>query len=136
MYLSHSHEWGLEMGKLRRTVAVVDDDASIRRSVGRLLNAYGFAATEYASAEAFLAQYESIDVACLVLDIDLDGGMSGMQLQRRLKEAGSNLPVIFMTALEERRLQAEAEWAGCIAYLRKPFAGSDLIAAINKALGV
>ncbi|MCS0461563.1 MULTISPECIES: response regulator transcription factor [Rhizobium] len=124
------------MGKLRHTVAVVDDDASLRRSAGRLLNAYGFAAVEYASAEAFLAQPASADVACLVLDIDLGGGMSGIELQRRLKEAGSNLPVIFITAIEDRRLQAEAERAGCIAYLRKPFAGADLITAINKALGL
>ncbi|RDJ04006.1 response regulator [Rhizobium grahamii] len=124
------------MGKLRHTIAVVDDDASIRRSIGRLLNAYGFVATEYASSEAFLGHYEGTDAACLVLDIDLDGGISGMELQRRLKTAGSNLPVIFITALEDHRLQAEAERVGCIAYLRKPFAGSDLIAAINKALGL
>ncbi|KQV79635.1 response regulator [Rhizobium sp. Root1220] len=124
------------MGKLRHTVAVVDDDASIRRSVGRLLNAYRFAAVEYASAEAFLAQYERTDAACLVLDIDLGGGISGIELQRRLKESGSNIPVIFITALEDRRLQAEAVRAGCIAYLQKPFAGSDLIGAISKALGL
>jgi FixJ family two-component response regulator len=124
------------MGKLRHTVAVVDDDASLRRSIGRLLNAYGFAAVEYASAEAFLAQDSSADVACLVLDIDLESGMSGTELQRRLKVAASNLPVIFITALDEQRLQTEAERAGCIAYLRKPFAGSDLIAAVKQALGL
>jgi FixJ family two-component response regulator len=120
--------------KLRRTVAVVDDDPSIRRSIGRLLNAYGFAAVEYASAETFLGR--EVDLACLVLDIDLDGGMSGMELQRKLNETGSNLPVVFITALESGWLKTEAERAGCIAFLRKPFAGSDLIAAINKALGL
>ncbi|KQV80483.1 response regulator [Rhizobium sp. Root1220] len=124
------------MGRLRHTVAVVDDDASLRRSVGRLLNAYGLAAVEYESAEAFLAQGTNIDIACLVLDIDLDGGISGLDLQRRLKQAGSNLPVIFITALEDQRLQAEAERAGCIAYLRKPFPGSELISAIKDALGL
>ena len=124
------------MGKLRHTVAVIDDDASLRRSVGRLLNAYGFDAVEYSSAGAFLAHYASTDVACLVLDIDLDGGMSGIELQRKLKEAGSNLPIIFITALEDRRLQIDAVRGGCIAYLRKPFAGSDLVDAVKKALGV
>jgi FixJ family two-component response regulator len=122
------------MGKLRHTVAIVDDDASLRRSVGRLLNAYGIASVEYSSAEAFLAQHASTDVACLVLDIDLDGGMSGIELQRRLKETGINLPVIFITALDDRRLQTEAEQAGCIAYLRKPFAGVGLVAAVKEAL--
>ncbi|AXA44650.1 Response regulator receiver domain family protein (plasmid) [Rhizobium leguminosarum] len=127
--------WGHEVGKLRRTVAVVDDDASLRRSVGRLLNAYGFAAVEYASAEAFLNRNPGPAVECLVLDIDLKG-MSGIQLQRKLKEEGSKLPVIFITALEDPRLKIMAERAGCIAYLQKPYAGSALIAAINKALGL
>ncbi|KRB56615.1 two-component system response regulator [Rhizobium sp. Root708] len=122
------------MVKLRHTVAVVDDDASLRRSVTRLLNAYGFDAVEYASAEAFLAQDPSIDIRCLVLDIDLNGGMSGMELQRSLKGARSEMPVIFITALDDQRLQLEAEQAGCVAYLRKPFAGSDLIVAVKKAL--
>jgi FixJ family two-component response regulator len=123
------------VGNLRRTVAVIDDDASIRRSVRRLLNAYGFPAMEYASAEAFLNRDPEAAIDCLVLDIDL-GGMSGIELQRRLKEAGLNLPVIFITALEDNRLRTEAEQAGCIAYLRKPFAGSVLIAAIKRALGL
>lgn len=123
------------MGKLRHTVAVVDDDASLRRSVGRLLNAYGFAAVEYASAEAFHVRDPKTPIDCLVLDIDL-GGMSGIELQRRLKGAGAMLPIIFITALEDMRLQTEAEQAGCIAYLRKPFAGSVLIDAVKNALGL
>ncbi len=116
------------MAKLRHTVAVVDDDASLRRSVTRLLNAYGFDAVEYASAEAFLAEDASIDVRCLVLDIDLNGGMSGMEVQGRLKSAGSDMPVIFITALDDQRLQLEAEQAGCVAYLRKPL--RDLILSL------
>jgi FixJ family two-component response regulator len=122
------------VGKLRRTVAVVDDDASLRRSVGRLLSAYGFPAMEYASAEAFLGRDPETTIDCLVLDIDLDG-MSGIELQRRLKGAGAKLPIIFITALEDMRLQTEAEQAGCIAYLRKPFAGPVLIDAVKRALG-
>jgi FixJ family two-component response regulator len=123
------------VGDLRRTIAVIDDDASLRRSVGRLVNAYGFAAVEYASAQAFLVRDPGVAIDCLVLDIDL-GGMSGIELQRRLKNAAVNLPVIFITALEDDRLRTEAERAGCIAYLRKPFAGAVLVMAINKALGL
>jgi len=121
------------LGDPRRTIAVVDDDASLRRSVGRLLNAYGFPAIEYASAEAFLSRDSDTAVDCLILDIDL-GGMSGIQLQRRLREAGSNLPVILITALDDDGLKVEAENAGCIAYLRKPFAASALVAAVRRAL--
>lgn len=123
------------MGKLRRTVAVVDDDASLRRSVGRLLNAYGFAAVEYASAEAFLGRGPETSIDCVVLDIDLRG-MSGIDLQRKVKEAGLKLPIIFITALEDTRLQTKAEQAGSIAYLRKPFAGSVLIEAVKKSVGL
>ncbi|MEK1897418.1 MAG: response regulator [Rhizobium sp.] len=122
------------MGKLRRTVAVVDDDASLRRSVGRLLNAYGFPAIEYASAEAFLRRDPETPIGCLVLDIDL-GGMSGIELLRRVKVAGLKLPVIFITGLEDPRLKTEAEQAGCIAYLRKPFAAAVLVDAVKRALG-
>lgn len=123
------------MGDPRRTIAVIDDDESLRRSVGRLLNAYGFAAVEYASAEAFLARDPKAAIDCLVLDIDL-GGISGIELQLRLKKAGATLPVIFITGLDGGRLSAEAERAGCVAFLRKPYAGSVLIAAVNKALGL
>ncbi|MBY5333742.1 response regulator [Rhizobium leguminosarum] len=123
------------MENLRRTVAVVDDDASLRRSLGRLLNAYGFLAVEYASAEAFLARDPKTAIDCLVLDIDL-GGMSGIDLQRRLKAEGTTLPVIFITALETDSVKVEAEKVGCVAYLQKQFSGAALIAAINKALGL
>ncbi|MBB3166189.1 response regulator transcription factor [Rhizobium laguerreae] len=121
------------MEKLRRTVAVVDDDASLRRSLGRLLNAYGFLAEEYVSAEDFLARDRKKPIDCLVLDIDL-GGMSGIDLQRRLKAEGSVLPVIFITALESGAVKAEAEKVGCVTYLQKQFSGAALIAAINNAL--
>ncbi|MBY3099981.1 MULTISPECIES: response regulator transcription factor [Rhizobium] len=121
------------MEKLRRTVAVVDDDASLRRSLGRLLNAYGFLAEEYASAEDFLARDRKTAIDCLVLDIDLSG-MSGIDLQRRLKAEGTVLPVIFITALEAGSVKAEAEKVGCVAYLQKQFSGAALIAAINNAL--
>ncbi|MGO7015583.1 response regulator transcription factor [Rhizobium leguminosarum] len=123
------------MENLRRTVAVVDDDASLRRSLGRLLNAYGFLAIEFASAEAFLARDPKAAIDCLVLDIDL-GGVSGIDLQRRLKADGTTLPVIFITALETASVKAEAEKVGCVAYLQKQFPGAALIAAINKALGL
>lgn len=84
-------------------VAVVDDDANLRRRPGRLLNAYGFQTEGFASAEAFLTRDQKRAIDCLVLDIDL-GGMSGIDLQRKLKAEGMSLPVIFITALDVRSL--------------------------------
>ncbi len=115
------------------TVAVVEDDPSMRRSVQRLLSAHGFLTEDYSSAEAFLGRGTAGKIECLVLDIDL-GGMSGIELQRRLRASGSKLPVIFITALEDGALEAEAVKTGCIAYLHKPFPADLLINAINRAL--
>ena len=120
------------MEKLPWTIAVVEDDPSMLRSVQRLLNVHGFATEGFSSAEAYLHRAAG-KTDCLVLDVDL-GGMSGIELQRRLKLSGSKLPVIFITALEDDALEAEAARAGCIAYLRKPFPAASLINAINEAL--
>ena len=71
---------------------------------------------------------------CLVLDIHL-GGMSGLDLQRRLKELGSQLPIVFVTAIDDEAVHQQAMDAGCVAYLRKPFPAHLLISAIEKAIG-
>jgi FixJ family two-component response regulator len=118
----------------KRVVAIVDDDASMLKGLERLLNVHGFATEVYTSAEAFLAGAAASEAGCLVLDIKL-GGISGIELQRRLTAAGSRLPVIFMTAVDSEVVQREATEAGCIAYLRKPFSTRQLIGAIDKAVG-
>lgn len=115
------------------TVAVVDDDPSMRRSVERLLNANGFMAEGYASAEAFLSYAQTSVIRCIILDIHL-GGMSGIELWHHLKQAGISLPVIFITAVDDETLERETIKAGCVAYLQKPFPAESLIAAINSAL--
>nr|WP_222858062.1 response regulator [Rhizobium cauense] len=130
--LARFHGWRAGVENKRRIVAVIDDDESVRRSVSRLLNAYGFAAVEYASAEAFFDRDPDVAIECLVSDIDLEG-MSGIELQRKLNNSGLKLPTIFITALEDERLREVAERKGCIAYLQKPFAGAALIAAIKKS---
>ena len=92
-----------------------------------------FLTEEYSSAEEFLGPDPSNRIDCLVIDVDL-GGISGIVLQRQLQASGSKLPVIFITALEDSTLEAEAAQTGCIAYLRKPFPAALLIDAINSAL--
>ena len=88
----------------------------------RLLSAHGFRVRTFASAESFLDGIANCEVDCLLLDIHL-GGISGIDLQRRLTSSGTDLPVIFMTAIDSQATRQEAFDAGCIAYLKKPFFG-------------
>jgi FixJ family two-component response regulator len=118
----------------RRVVAVVEDDSSMRTSLERLLNAHGLLTQGYSSAEAFLHRNTASPICCLVLDIHLEG-MSGIELRHRLKDAGSTLPVIFITAVDDNALELEAAQIGCVAYLHKPFPAALLIDAVDKAIG-
>jgi FixJ family two-component response regulator len=113
-----------------RTIAVVDDDPSLLESLRRLLSAHGFRVQTFASAEAFLDDNAHCEADCLVLDIHL-GGISGIDLQRRLISSGRNLPVIFMTAVDNDVTHQKAMDVGYVAYLRKPFLAKLLIDAIN-----
>lgn len=116
-----------------KTIAVVDDDPSMLKGVERLLNAHGFATKVFASAEEFLDGEGTTEFACLVLDIHLSG-MSGIDLRYLLKASGSNLPVIFMTAFDDKATRGKAADAGCVAYLQKPFSARPLIDAIAGAV--
>ena len=121
------------MPKRRKIVAVVDDDPSMLSAAESLLDAQGFATMVFASAEEFLDRGAATQVDCLLLDIHL-GGVSGIELRRRLKDSGSMLPVIFMTALDDEAMRERAIKAGCVAFLRKPFQARQLIDAIKKAV--
>ncbi len=117
----------------RTVVIVVDDDAGVLQSVARLLAAHGIESRKFASAEAFLESDSMKTATCLLLDIHL-GGISGVELRRRLTASGSKLPVIFMSASEDEFTRNEALGTGCIAYLPKPFTQHDLLNAISKAV--
>lgn len=113
-------------------VAIVDDDESICRALGRLLRAAGLRSSAYSSAEAFLSENEPPPYDCLVLDVQL-GGQSGIELMRRLAHAGNKTPVIFITAYEDAAAREEALSAGCVAYFLKTDTGAEVLAAIRKA---
>jgi FixJ family two-component response regulator len=113
-------------------VIVVDDNSGFLKSVERLLTVHGFAARAFSSAERLLDGDAARNATCLLLDIHL-GGISGIELRRRLAAAGSNCPVIFMTAIDDDATRKEAMEAGCIAYLKKPFPSQLLLDAIRKA---
>lgn len=115
-------------------VAVVDDDESFARAIGRLLRAAGFGTTIYSSAEAFLENVSATPVNCVVLDIQL-GGMSGFDLARRLAGmATKKTPVIFVTALEDEQISRAASETHGSVLLRKPVSGQVLIGAIRQAV--
>jgi FixJ family two-component response regulator len=113
-------------------VIVVDDNPAFLKSAARLLSVHGFAVRTFSSAEALLDSDAARTATCLLLDIDL-GGISGIELRRRVAVSGSTCPVIFMTAIEDDATRNEAMQAGCIAYLKKPFAPQLLLDAITKA---
>jgi FixJ family two-component response regulator len=112
-------------------VAIVEDDAAMRKSLERLLQAHDFATSGFASAEAFLQSGIAGSVIGAVLDIHLPG-MSGIELRRRLLEAGSCVPVVFVTAFEDAETRAEAMAVGCVEYLEKPFESARLTEALKR----
>lgn len=116
-----------------RIVHVVDDDAGVRRSLVRLLNASGFEAIAYSTPLEFLEQCTSISVGCVLLDIRMPG-MGGLEIQAQLKVLAVDLPVIMMTAQADVATAVRAMKAGAVDYIEKPFDDLCLIAAIELAL--
>ncbi len=114
-------------------VAIVDDEASVLKGLKRLLEASNFKTETYDSAEAFLARGNLDDVSCIVLDVNMPS-MSGIELRRRLKDSGSTIPVIFITALDIVAVRTQAFDLGCAGFLHKPFSGGELIDAVQKAI--
>ena len=112
-------------------MAIVDDDEHLCRSLGRLLRAAGMQAVAYASGEAFLADSKHPRFDCLVLDVEL-GGMSGIELARRLVAEGRYAPFIYLTAHADPRTRAAAEAAGCAAFFRKTDPGADVLRVIRQ----
>jgi FixJ family two-component response regulator len=111
-------------------VAIVDDDAPMRKSIERLLRASNYSTAAFASAEEFLQSGIADHALGLVLDIHL-AGMSGIELRRRLLAAGSKLPVVFVTAFDEEATRAEAFAVGCVDFLHKPFEAHRLTDALR-----
>jgi FixJ family two-component response regulator len=123
----------MDMAAPQTVVIVVDDDTGFLKGVARLLAYNGIEARTFASAEALIESGSAPTATCLLLDIRL-GGISGIELQHRLATSGSKCPVIFMTANDDETTRNAAVDAGCIAYLRKPFASQVLLDAIGKAV--
>jgi FixJ family two-component response regulator len=115
------------------TVFIVDDDASVRVALTRLLKGAGLSVKAFASAEEFLEAADEISVGCLVLDARLTG-MSGPELQARLSDLAPRMPVVVITAVGDEQIEIDSLRAGATAFLRKPFEPRALLEAIARGL--
>jgi FixJ family two-component response regulator len=122
------------MREHRGEIIVVEDDSSVNRAILRLLEAAGFRAQAFASAEALLTESTMHQQAdCFVFDLHLPG-MSGIDLYRVLREAGVSAPVVIITAHDDAHFRQAATCIGAAAYIPKPFSGRALVAAVAKAM--
>jgi FixJ family two-component response regulator len=114
-------------------VFIVDDDDRMRAATQRLLKSVGLHAESFATPQDFL-RHKLPDVAsCLILDVRLPG-MSGLELQSKLNDAGAQIPIIFITSHGDIPMTVKAMKSGAVEFLTKPFRDQDLIDAIQKAL--
>ena len=111
-------------------MSIVDDDLSVRESLKMLFESAEFDAEVFASAEEFLSAGHLGESACLVLDVQLPG-ISGIELQNRLRADGNNITVIFITAHPDEHTRELAMHAGAIRFFSKPFSGNDLLTAVR-----
>ena len=121
------------MSAIKTVIYIVEDDASFRKSMERLVRASGFEVISFESADSFLEQPRIHRPACLLLDVQLPG-INGLDLQQKLIEKGSSLPIIFMTGHGSIPMSVQAMKNGAVDFLPKPFEAQDLRNAILKAL--
>ena len=117
----------------RNLISLVDDDESIRRTTTLLIQSFGFQAAAFESAESFLKSGQLHETSCLIVDVQMPG-MNGLQLQRHLAASGYKLPVIFITAYDNKESRQQAMQAGAVAFLSKPFNDELLLETIHATL--
>src|SRR5580698_2352799 len=125
-------EASTDVAPLRR-ISIVDDDASIREALKSLMRSVRYDVDAYASAEEFLASGRLHDTACLILDVYLPG-MTGFELQHRLKVDGHRIPIVFITAHADEISRDRAIKAGAVDLLAKPVRRAPLFKAIQSAI--
>ena len=115
------------------TVHVIDDDPAIRDSLAWLLQSRGIACREWVSGESFLDGCVADDCACVILDMRMEG-LSGIEVFDRMREAGSRLPVVFLTGHAEVPIAVEALKKGAFDFVEKPFNDNALVDSVIAAL--
>jgi FixJ family two-component response regulator len=116
-----------------RVISIVDDNESFRRAMTTLVRSLGHAVAAFGSAEEFLTSDCLRDTGCLILDVQMPG-MSGIQLQDRLRADGHRLPIIFVAASPESKVRGQALAGGALGFLNKPFHEEMLISFLEQAL--
>jgi FixJ family two-component response regulator len=114
-------------------ISIVHDDESIRRATRALLRSVGYQVETFASAELFQESEALQETDCLVLDVRMPG-IDGLELQRRLNAAQSHVPIIFITAHDDKSNRTTAMDAGAVNFFHKPFEANAFVAAIQAAL--
>lgn len=114
-------------------VHIVEDDDAVRDSLHMMLKSVGREVRVFASADAFLADYSQDMAGCIVLDIRMPG-MNGMELQRKLNELNSILPIIFVTGHGDVPMAVEAMQQGAVDFVQKPYREQELLDKINQAM--
>jgi len=122
-----------EFRETKNLISVIDDDESIRRTTTLLIESFGFRAAAFASAESFLKSGQLHNTSCLILDVRMPG-MNGLELQSELAAAGYGIPVIFITAYDDKDSRGRAMQSGAIAFLDKPFSDEKLLRTVRSAL--
>ena len=115
-------------------IAIVDDDVMICEATTDLVEAFGFNARTFTSAQEFLDSDCVPGTSCLIADVQMPG-TSGLQLHRKLIASGHRIPVVFISAFPDQRVRERALSAGALCYLSKPFDGEILRSCIRSALG-
>src|ERR1700736_697039 len=123
------------MSSVKRTslVAVVDDDDLLRDALRRLLKASGLGAVSFESAEDLLNSGRLPEIACLIADVRM-AGMSGLELQARLKGERCRIPIIFITAHGDAKMRIQAMCDGAVEFLTKPFDNAVLLETVHAAV--
>ena len=128
------YRWhGMDRSRLR--IAIVDDDASVRKALKRLLRAANLDADAFASGREFLDSLAAQLPDCIVLDLHMPG-MNGLDIQQHLARSGQRMPIVIITGHDEPLARAQCLSAGAAAYLRKPIDDEALLDAIHRAAGV
>jgi FixJ family two-component response regulator len=123
----------MKIGHNSRLVAIVDDDQSVQRSLQDLIESDGLPAICFGSAEQFLDSEARSKAACLIADIRMPG-MSGLELQAKLKAERCRIPVIFITAHGDEEMRIHAMRQGAVEFLNKPFDDAVLLEVVHAAL--
>jgi FixJ family two-component response regulator len=121
------------MRETPKLICLVDDDASVRSALGRLIRSFGFEVVLLESGRACLDGAAIDRAACLVLDVSMPG-MDGLELHLLLQSAGRSVPTVFISARDDKRYRQQARAAGAVTFLNKPCDESLLRDAIEKAI--